>query len=100
MDAITSKPAEQPKIVEEGAEQRVSAEWKPSTRFHLPSMIGTRDEIDAKIKATVPMPVEMQELLLKLNSLTDSNSTHWRLVVHIFPHNGGFDVGATISRIS
>ena len=88
------------KVIEEGAEERPAAEFTQQTRLHLPSIIGTRDEIDAKIKSTVPMPLELQELLLKLNSLTDSNSTHWRLVAHIFPHNGGFDVGATISRIS
>lgn len=92
--------ATEPKIIEEGAEQRPAAEWTGETRLHLPSIIGTRDEIEAKIKAAVPMPLELQELLLKLNSLTDNNSTHWRLVAHIFPHNGGFDVGATISRIS
>ena len=92
--------ATEPKIIEEGAEKRPAAEFSQQTRLALPSIIGTRDEIDAKIKTTVPMPLELQELLLKLNSLTDNNSTHWRLVAHIFPHNGGFDVGATIGRIS
>ena len=97
--------ADEPKIIESkenpGAPlPRPAAEWTPTTRLHLPAIIGTRDEIDAQIKAMVPMPLELQELLLKLNSLTDSGSTHWRMVAHIFPHNGGFDVGATISRIS
>ena len=92
--------ATEPKIIEEGAETRPAAEFTQQTRLTLPSIIGTRDEIDAKITATVQMPLELQELLLKLNSLTDNNSTHWRLVAHILPHNGGFDVGATISRIS
>lgn len=79
---------------------RPAAEFDGTTRLHLPSIIGTREEIEMKIKATVAMPLEFQELLLKLNSLTDGQSAHWRLVAHIFPHNGGFDLGATISRIS
>jgi hypothetical protein len=90
----------EPKIIAEGAEQRAAAEFTQTTRLNLPVIIGTREDIAAKIKATVPMPLELQELLLKLNSLTDAGSTHWRLAAHIFPHNGGFDVGATISRIS
>ena len=92
--------ANDPKIIEEGTEQRPAGEWTGKTRFQLPTIIGTRDEIDAKIKATVPMPIKLQELLLEMNSLTDPESTHFRLVAHIFPHNGGFDVGATISRVS
>ena len=89
-----------PKIISEGTEQRAASEFTPETRLHLPPIIGTRDEIDAKIKASVAMPLELQELLLKLNSLSDANSTHFRVVVHVFPHNGGFDFGGTISRIS
>ncbi len=92
--------ATEPKIIEEGAEERPAAEWNSQTRLHLPAIIGTQAEIEAKIKGTTAMPLELQEILLKLNTLTDGNSAHWRLVAHIFPHNGGFDVGATISRIS
>ena len=89
-----------PKIIEEGTEQRPAAEFTSETRLHLPPIIGTRAEIEEKLKASVAMPLELQELLLKLNSLSDAGSTHFRVVAHVFPHNGGFDFGGTISRIA
>jgi hypothetical protein len=80
--------------------RRPAAEFVPDTRLHVPVIIGTRPEIEEKIKASVAIPLELQELLLKLNSLSDANSTHFRVVAHAFPHNGGFDFGGTISRIA
>ena len=89
----------EPKIIEEGAEQRPALEFSQTSRIHLSPIFGTRAEIESKIQES-KAPLELQELLLKLNSLTDGSHTHWRLVAHIFPHNGGFDVAATISGAS